>query len=123
MSGAPRFLRQLDMSNAMDEVLIGNTFKRQSKRLNRLIILLYLLSLVIGGIFSYKYPDQPIGVMIGSGLGLLLMIVESRMTEQKLRYTLKRTVQVLKNQGYRWDIDVEQMIDVMKPIWKYVYGR
>jgi hypothetical protein len=107
----------------MDKALIGNTLKRQSKRFNRLFLLPYLMSFLIGTFFVYKFPDQFIGVMIGSGLGVLVMVVESCMGERKLRYILKRTVQVLKNQGYQWDIDVEQMIDVMKPIWKYIYGR
>mgnify|MGYP003617221251 CR=1 FL=1 len=123
MSGAPRFLRLLNINNAMDESLIGNTFKRQNKRLNRILMLPYLLSFVVGTFFVYKYPDQLNGVLIGSGLGVLVMVVESCMGERKLRYIMKRTVKVLRNQGYQWDIDVEQMINVMKPIWKYVYGR
>ena len=123
MNKDPRFLRRLDINNVIDEVLIGNTIKRQYKRLNRLILLPYAFSFLTGFIFTYYFPDQLLGVMIGSGLCLLIMIVESRMTEQKLRYIVKRTIQVLGNQGYQWDINMERMIDVMKPIWKYLSGR
>lgn len=123
MSCPPGYLRLLDVNNAMDNALIGNTIKRQSKRLNRLLLLPYLMSFLVGTFFVYKFPDQLIGVMIGSGLGVLVMVVESFMYEQILRYKLKRTVHVLRMQGYQWDINVEQMLDAMKPIWKYIEGN
>ena len=123
MSCPPGYLRLLDVDNAMDNALIGNTIKRQSKRLNRLLLLPYLMSFLVGTFFVYKFPDQLIGVMIGSGLGVLVMVVESFMYEQILRYKLKLTVHVLRMQGYQWDINVEQMLDAMKPIWKYIEGN
>ena len=60
---------------------------------------------------------------MGLGLSVLLAVIETFMGEQKQRYVLKRTVHTLKMEGYHWDIDVEQLLDVMKPIWKYLSGR
>ena len=63
------------------------------------------------------------GVLVFLGLSLLIMAIQHRMRDHLYRYLLKRTERVLQSQCYQWDINVDEMVETMKPIWQYLDGH